>query len=60
MNLYEITYKRYNNETRDCSIVAATPLRALEGARALMRKQYIGNNEILSVVKKQAIDKVVK
>jgi hypothetical protein len=57
MNLYEVSYKRFG-ETNTYAIIAATPTKALEGAKILLKRAYCSSVEILSVGKRQSIDRV--
>ena len=57
MNLYEVTYKRFD-ENQKVFVVATTTLKAIVGAQVVMRSRYHGSAEILTVDKLRSIDRV--
>lgn len=55
--LYTLKYKRYS-DIKELHIVAPTPLKAIERAKPIIRKNEYGDKEILSVTKEMEIDGV--
>lgn len=50
MNTYVVTYREYSAE-KTLLIGASTVLAAYKVAKKVMRKKYVGNNEIHSITK---------
>lgn len=61
-SVYLITYYRYGNDgnTSAVSIVAATPLKALEKGKAVIKKKNYSDREIISIVQQSRIDGIAK
>ena len=57
MNLYTVGYKKYN-EAHSLIIVASTPHKALDGAKAEMKKTWSSSFEIVSLEKVQTVDRI--
>lgn len=60
MNLYEVTYQYSYNLEKKCTIVARTVAAATAEATMFLKKQFCSPGAILSVVKKQSVDRVAK
>lgn len=59
MNLYTVKYKRYT-DIKELHIIAATPQKALEKSKMIIKKLEYGDKEILTIAKEMEVDGIAK